>query len=223
MKIFINEKTVKIIKLSKNINEGFYDRVLTAEDMIDVEMLQGKLLVRDAGFDQMMNVVNLMSTADITALELIAFAFEKKKTAVTYFKEHFQLITAAGGVVRKGNDILMIYRKGKWDLPKGKAEKGESIEQTAAREVEEECCVTVKLLGKIGKTYHTYLHKNKRVLKKTYWYAMDLESDELMRPQIEEEIEKVVWMNETELIQAQENTYLSIESILKKYKIKYAF
>lgn len=222
MKVFINEKTVKIVKLSPDINESFYDHVFTADDVIEADRLQGKLLVKDAGFDQMMNVVELMSTADVSALELIVFAFEKQKTAVAYFKEHFKLIVAAGGVIRKGNDILMIYRNGMWDLPKGKAEKGETIEETATREVEEECCVTVTLLDEIGKTYHTYTHRDKRVLKKTYWYVMDLKSDELMRPQQEEGIEKVVWMDEAALTEALEKSYRSIASVMKKYKKKYA-
>jgi len=222
MKIFINEKTIKIVKLSHDINETFYDHVFTATDVIDAQVLQGKLLVKDAAFDQMMDVVELMSTADISALEIVVFAFEKQKTAVAYFKEHFKLIVAAGGVIRKGGDILMIYRNGMWDLPKGKAEKGESIEETAVREVEEECCVTVNLLEKIGKTYHTYTHRNRRVLKKTYWYVMDLKSDEFMRPQEEEGIEKVEWMDEAAITKALEKSYRSIGSIMKKYKKKYA-
>ncbi len=114
----------------------------------------------------------------------------------------------------------MIYRKGKWDLPKGKAEKSETREQTAKREVTEECGVKVEVVEKIGKTYHTYLMNGKRILKKTYWYSMDLLNDKKMEPQIEEDIEKVVWMDEKELDEALKNSYVSINHILNKYKTK---
>ena len=168
MKVFVNEKTIRIIKLSNKLDDENYDHVVLDNKPILSTILVGKVLVKSADLVQMMDFIKILSVQDIPTLDTIIFAFEKKKTAISYFKEHFSIVEAAGGIVQKEDKVLLIYRKEKWDLPKGKAEKGETIEQTAVREVSEECNVTVKLGEKIGKTYHTYLYKEKRVLKKTY-------------------------------------------------------
>ncbi len=61
---------------------------------------------------------------------------EKLKKA---FFKLFKPVTAAGGLVEnEKGEVLLIFRRGKWDLPKGKLDPGETIEQCAVREVEEE-------------------------------------------------------------------------------------
>ena len=94
------------------------------------------------------------------------------------FCSHYQLIEAAGGVVvNSKREVLWILRNGKWDLPKGKVELGEKVEDAAVREVEEECAVRGISRGALlGVTYHTYSYKSEAILKKTYWYAMTCSS-----------------------------------------------
>lgn len=111
-------------------------------------------------------------------------------------------VTAAGGVVydKKSNSdyrVLLIYRRGVWDLPKGKVEEGETIEECAVREVAEEIGVSKqpKIVHALTETYHEYEEDNKRFGKTTHWYSMQLPSgrDVEFNPETEEGIEKVEW------------------------------
>lgn len=132
------------------------------------------------------------------------------------FLEKCKVITAAGGLVyNKNNELLMIFRNGKWDLPKGKIEKNETPEIAAVREVEEECGISkLKILEPVMPTFHTYLHHEKYVLKKTYWYKMSCDDERKLVPQKEEGITEVKWMNKKEVEKAMENTYLSIKDLI---------
>ena len=131
------------------------------------------------------------------------------------------IIKAAGGLVvnAKGN-YLFIFRNKRWDLPKGKSEKGEEMRETAVREVEEECGVKISKIGeKLCKTYHIYTIGNKMVLKKTNWYAMSVKSEPKLIPQKEEGIERAVWLNENELSPIVQNTFPSILAVLRAGKL----
>ena len=139
--------------------------------------------------------------------------FLKLKTAL--FK-HFTVIKAAGGLVKnhKG-EILMIFRRGKWDLPKGKLDMGETIEACALREVEEETGLKNLELRKLLKiTYHTYVQFGKHILKETHWYAMTSQGNENMVPQTEEDITETRWVKKTDLQNYLSNTFPSIAEIL---------
>jgi 8-oxo-dGTP pyrophosphatase MutT (NUDIX family) len=132
-------------------------------------------------------------------------------------------INAGGGVVTNDNgEILLIYRNGHWDLPKGKQEKGESIESTAVREVEEECGISnLQLKDIICKTYHTYVNKEGELtVKSTYWYQMEYHGkDQTTRPQTEENIEQAIWVKPSELSDYLSNTYLSILEVFSVAQI----
>ena len=132
------------------------------------------------------------------------------------FKNKFKIIKAAGGVVyNKNNEMLFIYRLDKWDLPKGKVEKGESIPETAIREVQEECGLTnISLEELIGKTYHIYTYKKNEILKISYWYKMYSDENELI-PQLEEDITKVEWKSEVGIKKAMQNTYANIKLLIE--------
>jgi mutator protein MutT len=133
------------------------------------------------------------------------------------FQSIYKNIEAAGGAVFNGkNELLVIYRLKTWDLPKGKIDKGETPEQAAVREVQEETGLQTVLLGNhIMDTYHTYPHKNKRVLKKTYWYAMKTEETKLT-PQYSEDIERAEWVNLAEFLANTSTIYGSILDVMRR-------
>ncbi|MFT3679716.1 MAG: NUDIX domain-containing protein [Ferruginibacter sp.] len=141
---------------------------------------------------------------------------EKLKKA---FFKHFHVIEAAGGIVQNDKkELLFIYRLGKWDLPKGKMEKGESPELCAVREVEEETGVTnLKLKKKAGETYHTYNDFGKHNLKITYWFHMSCPSKQTLVPQTEEDIAEIKWIKTKEIKEPLGNTYPSIKDILADF------
>mgnify|MGYP006125199081 FL=1 len=132
------------------------------------------------------------------------------------FKKFFKFIIAAGGTVfNEKNELLVIYRLKKWDLPKGKLEKGEDIPTCAVREVEEECNVNdLNIIKELESTYHCYYHKNKWSLKRTYWFEMKTNFKGKLIPQTEEDIEKVEWLPKSDWGIIKENTYNSIKEVL---------
>ena len=108
--------------------------------------------------------------------------------------------------------MLFIYRFDKWDLPKGKLEKGESIQECAIREVEEECGITNLSIDKeLETTYHIFKRNEKMILKVTYWFLMRTNYSGNLTPQEEEGIDQVVFKNAHETSKALQNTYQNIK------------
>lgn len=134
-----------------------------------------------------------------------------------HFFEQFVVIKAGGGIVRnEREEILLILRKGKWDLPKGKLDRGETIEECAVREVKEETGLTEATLGEpAGITYHTYVEKGTRILKESHWFEMISDSAQTLIPQIEEAISEIKWVAKEDLSEYMKNTYATIENLLK--------
>ena len=133
-----------------------------------------------------------------------------------FFKK-FQIVPAAGGLVTNENgQLLFIYRRGKWDLPKGKLDKRESPEKAGVREVEEETGLhDVALKNKITDTYHTYDESGHHILKETTWYLMHVAGEQKLVPQTEEQITAIEWADPKNLKKYLSNTYHAIEDVLK--------
>ena len=134
---------------------------------------------------------------------------EKAKDAINIYIHHkdlsllkneffslFRVIKAGGGLVlNQDGQVLLIFRRGSWDLPKGKKEKGEKRKQTAIREVQEETGIqNLAILSSLPDTYHVYRTSRERVLKLSYWYIMET-SESKLTPQLEEDIEIAKWVN----------------------------
>ena len=139
---------------------------------------------------------------------------EKLKKA---FWKKFSLVKAAGGVVlNEKNEILLIFRRGKWDLPKGKCNKGETLESCSIREVEEETGLKNTRHEKhLHTTYHTYLEGTRFRLKETYWYVMRSAGKQQLTPQTEEDIVGLKWVKAGELEKYLNNTYKSVKDVLQ--------
>ena len=135
------------------------------------------------------------------------------------FTKNFKVISAAGGLVlNQKKEILFIFRGKKWDLPKGRIEKGESIEETAVREVEEECGIkNLKIEKPLLTTYHIFYQKENRI-KKTYWFLMHTNFRGKLTPQLEEGITEVVFKSESETNEALKSTYANIKLVYNAYK-----
>lgn len=136
-----------------------------------------------------------------------------------YFLTQIKVVAAAGGLVKNSkNEILFIYRNNVWDLPKGKIEKGESIETAAIREVEEECGIfNLTIEKQLLTTYHVY-YQNENKLKLTYWFLMNSDYDKPLIPQIEEGITEVTFKKESEINSILKDSYANIKLVYDCYK-----
>jgi len=145
--------------------------------------------------------------------------FPKKKDLIKEFKSKIKTIYASGGIVKnKKSEILFIFRRGKWDLPKGKADKGETKKQTALREVKEETGVKELVINKFFRTsFHLVRNNKKNYLKETTWYLMSSNYEGDLIPQIDEGIKSVKWKNLKQVKKIKEKTFKNISIILDDY------
>lgn len=127
-------------------------------------------------------------------------------------KKEFAYIEAAGGLIKQNQNYLFIFRLGKWDLPKGKLDKGETPAEAAVRECEEECGISQLTIEKeLPSTYHIYPYKGRYALKTTYWYLMNCTDTKKLVPQTEENITKAEWLDESTIKkEVIKNTYPSV-------------
>lgn len=140
------------------------------------------------------------------------------------FKPAFKKVKAAGGVVLRDNKILFIYRNGKWDLPKGKIDKGETTSDAACREVEEECGISgFRIVKSLPSTFHIYESpysdsKGILILKETFWYEMSYAGTADGIPETGENITALRWFAKSELPEVMENTYENLKQIITLYQ-----
>jgi ADP-ribose pyrophosphatase YjhB (NUDIX family) len=217
MILFVNDIPVKILKADVVPDAGHYNHVL---DAATESITQAKLInhvwirnVNDSDFDTLFRLLNSNVPMNILSVIVSTAGQPVKK----YLKAKFKIVKAAGGLVRKKEKFLMIYRLKKWDLPKGKREKNETYKQTAVREVGEECNISVKLGRRICTTWHTYTMNKHAMLKRTKWYLMDLVDDAKMKPATDEDIEDIRWMTRKEVYHALEHSYKSISHVFEQY------
>ena len=172
----------------------------------------------------------LLESIDIEQLIIKMFQNKIQKASLYYpdekailkkLKEKIPVCKAGGGLVynQKG-DVLFIFRNGKWDLPKGGIEKGEEIEDTATREVEEETGVgKLSITKKLQKTYHVFKRNGKYKLKITHWFEMQTTFEGIPFPQANEGIEKAVWLNPEQVKEALKNSFENIKLLFEEEKL----
>jgi ADP-ribose pyrophosphatase YjhB (NUDIX family) len=157
-------------------------------------------------------------TESIQTMTIYSRDFKQLKKAL---KSCFRVIKAAGGLVRNGQgDVLMIFRRGVWDLPKGKLEHFENYLLAGLREVKEECGLQqLEHPQWLTATYHVYRLNNKPVLKKTVWFSMLNNGSEMLKPQVQEEIAEVRWVPVSEIPGLVQTTYGNIRLVLQAAKL----
>lgn len=133
------------------------------------------------------------------------------------FQACFKVLEAAGGYVQNTRDeLLVFFRRGSWDLPKGKIDPGETPEQAAVREVQEETGLVNVALGPfLTHTYHTYELKGERILKKTWWYRMRTTDMQLI-PQTEEDIVEIAWVEPKSWLASGLEVYPNIREVIEQ-------
>lgn len=218
MNLFVNDIPVTILKPGREVSPGDFNHTVDARKsaMTRATLINHVLVVR-ANADHLDTILDLINSKVPINLLSMVISVENYDEIKDYLKSKFKIVKAAGGLVRKKERSLMIYRMKKWDLPKGKKEAGESWKGAAAREVTEECGVKVRTGNKICTTWHTYTMNKNAMLKKTRWYNMELVDDSHMKPAGEEDIEDVRWMTQKEVYHALENSYRSIRFVFEEY------
>jgi ADP-ribose pyrophosphatase YjhB (NUDIX family) len=162
------------------------------------------------------NIGKVIKDLNKTSLQEVRLIGSDQDTLLkTFLKKLPNVIAGGGKVINKNGDILFIYRNNKWDLPKGKIEGKESIEQTSLREVEEETGVKdLKITKPLETTYHIFKRNGKHRIKITYWFEMTSNYDGKLEPQADEGITKVEWLNPVKTIEAMENSYANIKILV---------
>ena len=162
------------------------------------------------------NMTKVIRKLNTTALEEVRLIHKNKVKLIKKFLKKLPNVVAGGGKVYNGKEeILFIFRNDKWDLPKGKAERNETIEETAIREVTEETGVNgLKITKPLDITYHIFKRNGRYKIKITYWFEMKTSFDGNLYAQEEEGITKVAWLNNDQANKALENSYANIKLLV---------
>ena len=231
MIVFIHDRPVRLVgptaavqlmsaaKSAPSNHKAFtdYDQIVDARlEVLKADALHGHLLVLNATPATVEKLLALFQKADASRLLSVTLGCLSKDDCEVAIKKPFKIIKAAGGVVVKGNKQLLMFRRGIWDLPKGKLDDGESSRQGAAREVEEETGIRVSVGERICTTWHTYALNGNPILKRTKWYRMAVLDDSRMAPQQEEDIEKLAWLSRQEMQLALTNSFSSVRYVIEE-------
>ena len=194
-KVFVNDKPIILTDSLKNNNT--YPVYIFKEVVID-------------------EILHKLKTGNTKGANLFCANLPEDLKA---FKKHFKVVHAGGGLVLNSEkEILFIYRNGIWDLPKGRVEKGESIEETSIREVEEECGVSgLQIVQPLLRTHHIFFLDQKQQLKITDWFLMDIDFNGKLAPQLEEGITEVVFKNKEATAKVMKHTYANIKLVIDAY------
>ena len=191
--IFLDDKSIILTNVQENIENEKYFRL------------------KDVTLDE---IIEALSHKEV---ERIYLYHPKAEKLMKKFKQLIPTIKAGGGIVyNQEGKVLLIKRNGKWDLPKGKKEKGENIATCALREVEEETGVKKLLIQRFRTiTYHIFKRDKQYFLKETYWYDMTTTYKKKLVPQTEEGIEKVCWKDEATAKELAKSLYKNIQLVFR--------
>ncbi|HLT53674.1 MAG TPA: NUDIX domain-containing protein [Flavobacteriaceae bacterium] len=162
------------------------------------------------------NIGKVIRELNSTDLESVRLIHKNEDKLLKKFLKLLPNVIAGGGkVINNKGEILFIYRNDKWDLPKGKAERRESIDKTALREVEEETGVKhLEITKPLEVTYHIFKRNGRHKIKITYWFEMKTSYEGTLEPQEDEGITRVEWLDEVAANKALENSYANIKLLV---------
>lgn len=197
----------------------FNDKPLFLCDAVD-ETIQPYIHHDDAIFIDELNshtVKAMIHEMQVPKVHAGVFYYNDLEELKKAFYKKFTVVLAAGGLVEnEKKELLLIFRRGKWDLPKGKLDKGEKLESCAVREVEEETGLTrVKLLSPLTRTHHVYHEGARFILKESHWYRMKVSGEQTLIPQTEEDITEIKWVRTADLERYYKNCFPSVIDVLK--------
>jgi len=165
----------------------------------------------------LLNHIDLLEKSKV--YDLVVLHSDQFKQMKQDFNNLFQIEEAAGGIViNEFGELLAIFRRGLWDLPKGKLEAGETKKQAALREVKEETGVKNLKLSEYSKTtFHVFKRKvGTRVLKKVKWYEMKAKKQPLS-PQKKEGIQKAEWVSFKTFLKKKDKTFINIHNLVRTF------
>ncbi len=222
MIIFIKDRPIHIVsqKNRESLAENStFDTVIDVRlDILKATELIGHVLILNATAISTEKLFNLLNKLDLSELQSVTVVAKLQDSVQERIEKMFTIVKAAGGVVVKDGQILLMHRRGVWDLPKGKLDGGEKSKRAAIREVEEETGVRAELLEKICVTWHTYLENDKQILKRTKWYLMRSIDDTKLQPQKDEGIDKLEWVTDEQAKKLLVNSFSSIRYVFEAYK-----
>jgi 8-oxo-dGTP pyrophosphatase MutT (NUDIX family) len=192
--------------------------VIFTDDLNFHEMEPGIQILNSPGKETLREAVD--SFFNETGLQKLIIAGKSTEKLFSRFSSLFILTEAAGGLVyNTSGQYLFIFRRGFWDLPKGKVETGESVMNTAYREVEEETGISnLSVTRSLGCTYHAYKEAEVQILKQTYWFEMKSKITRTPIPQKSEDITHANWLEKSEIRDVvMGNTYTTIKDLLEGY------
>lgn len=201
----------------KKIYFGNKPLFLTTGNSKEIEYYRndkGTIILNNPDEEEIDFLIKQMGEAAVTA----GIIYNEEETSIRQLRKKFTLIVASGGMVHTlENKILLIFRRGKWDLPKGKLDDGEDLVACALREVEEETGLS-RLAYKQALTisYHTYYEGSEHILKESHWHLLLGDEKEELIPQTDEDIEKCEWVSIDRLAPYLENAPASIIDVIKE-------
>lgn len=199
-KIFFNNKPLFITdQITKELEELLHHEETVLIDEFNIHTVKA-----------------MIHEMEVSKIHAGVFLHGDVEAVMKAFKKKFVLIKAAGGLIHtKDDELLLIFRRGKWDLPKGKLDDGEDLETCAVREVNEETGLNnVKIEKPLCITYHTYHQDGKHILKESQWFLMKAKKQTNLLPQSEEEIDRCEWVSVDQLSTYMENTHASILDVV---------
>lgn len=196
-KVFFNDRTIFLSDELPDMDEVMYDFIISFRNAGDLK-------------PQVMNYLNSDKPGNLYVYH------SDIEYCMNTFRSCFTVIPAAGGLVKNNrNENLVMFRRGRWDLPKGKADTGESPEETALREVEEECLIRgLEIKEYLITTYHIYFLEDEPVLKETIWYEMKYDGKKTPKSPGKEGIEKIIWLPYNQLDKISDNTFPTVLDVI---------
>ena len=198
-KIYFNDKFILVEPKAVETSEN---QILKSFDILNTTQLKE-------------TVFNFLTEKNSESIRIEAKDFQ---TVLEMLKSMFYYIEAAGGFIEKKQEFLFIHRHNRWDLPKGKLEKNEAIENAAIRECEEETGVRqLKIVRPLSSTFHLYAYKTGYALKQTFWFYMTSDFSKKLTPQLEEDIDEVRWFKKAAILsEVKPDTYHTIADVINE-------